>query len=56
MEPVGKYARSGGCLLAFSVVAGAVVGTILGQPSVGFLAGSGVGLFLVVVVLLLDRR
>jgi hypothetical protein len=32
------------------------VGTYLHQPSIGFLAGSGLGLVLVIVVLLLDRR
>jgi hypothetical protein len=56
MEPVGKYARSGGCLLAFSVIAGVAVGTILRQPSIGFLAGSGLGLVLVLTVFVLDRR
>jgi hypothetical protein len=56
MEPVGKYTRSGGCLLAFSVMAGVAVGTILHQPSIGFLAGAALGLFLVLVVFVLDRR
>ena len=56
MESPRPVARSGGCLLAFSVIAGAVVGTIMGQPSIGFLAGSGLGLALVVAVLLLDKR
>ena len=56
MEPARNYTRSGGCLLAFSVIAGVVVGTILGQPSIGFLAGSALGLALVVAVLLLDKR
>ena len=51
-----KYARSGGSLLAFSVLAGAFVGALLGQPSIGFLAGSALGLVLVIAVLLLDRR
>jgi hypothetical protein len=52
----GSLSRSGGCLLAFAVVAGAFVGTILGQPSIGFLAGSALGLALVIIVFLLDRR
>jgi hypothetical protein len=56
MEPVGKFTRSGGCLLAFSVVAGVVVGTVLHQPSIGFLAGSALGLLLVLTVFVLDRR
>jgi len=56
MEPARPYTRSGGCLLAFSVMAGVVVGTILGQPSIGFLAGAALGLILVVVVMVLDKR
>jgi hypothetical protein len=56
MEPARPFTRSGGCLLAFSVIAGAAVGTIFGQPSIGFLAGSALGLALVITVVLLDRR
>lgn len=56
MESGAKFARSGGCLLAFSVVAGTFVGTILGQSSIGFLAGSALGMILVLAVFLLDRR
>jgi F0F1-type ATP synthase assembly protein I len=48
--------RSGGCLLAFTLVAGVVVGMVFGQPSIGFLAGSALGLILVIAVFLLDRR
>ena len=56
MEQGRKLTRSGGCLLAFAVLAGAAVGTILGQPSIGLLAGSALGLALVILVFLLDRR
>ena len=56
MEKPRPVARSGGCLLAFSVLAGAFVGLIFGQPSIGFLAGSAIGLALVLGVFLLDRR
>ena len=57
MEQGGKLARSGGCLLAFSVVAGRRSSArFLGQPSIGFLAGSALGMVLVIAVFLLDRR
>ena len=56
MDQGRNLSRSGGCLLAISVVGGAFVGTVLGQPSIGFLAGSGLGLVLVIAVFLLDRR
>ena len=56
MEDSGKLARSGGFLLAFSLLAGTFVGMILGQPSIGFLAGAALGLILVIAVFLLERR
>jgi hypothetical protein len=56
MEDSRKLARSGGCLLAFALLAGTFVGMVLGQPSIGFLAGSGLGLILVIAVFLLDRK
>ena len=56
MEDGRNLSRSGGCLLAFALVAGTFVGVVLGQPSIGFLAGSALGVALVIVVLLLDRR
>jgi len=43
-------------MLAFTLVAGAAIGIIVGQPSIGILAGSVVGFVLVIVVLVLDRR
>ncbi len=48
-------AKSGGSLLAISVIGGAVGGTLVGEPSIGFLAGTGIGLALLLLVWLLDR-
>lgn len=56
MEPARPFTRSGGCLLAFSVIGGTAVGIILRQPSIGLLAGAALGLALVLVVFVLDRR
>jgi len=50
-----RNARSGGSLLAVSIVAGAVGGTIGGQPSMGFLAGTAAGLIMLLAVWLADR-
>ena len=47
---------AGGFLLCFSLLAGALIGVFLGQPSIGFLAGVGVGLALMILIWLLDRR
>jgi hypothetical membrane protein len=51
-----KATRAGGVLLALSLLAGALIGIFAGQPSIGFLAGAGIGLFLLILVWLLDRR
>ncbi|HEV7660253.1 MAG TPA: hypothetical protein VGO55_10440 [Allosphingosinicella sp.] len=56
MAPDHKAARSGGVLLALSLLAGALIGVFAGQPSIGFLAGAGIGLALLTLVWLLDRR
>ena len=54
--PGRSDARSGGSLLAISIIAGAVGGTLAGEPSIGLLAGAGVGLALLLLVWLIDRR
>ncbi|HEY6916579.1 MAG TPA: hypothetical protein VI381_02965 [Allosphingosinicella sp.] len=51
-----KAPRSAGALLALSILAGAIVGLFLGQPSIGFLAGLGIGIVVTLLVWLLDRR
>ena len=47
---------AGGSLLALSVVAGIVIGTVYRQPSIGFVAGFAIGLALLLLDFLLDRR
>ena len=49
------FPRAGGALLAVSILIGAVVGVYMRQPSIGFIAGLGVGLLLVLAVWLFDR-
>ena len=46
---------AGGSLLAFSILGGIVVGTLYGQPSIGFLGGLGVGILLYGLIWLLTR-
>lgn len=55
MESRGRFTRSGGCLLAFSLIVGVVGGAYSHQPSIGFLAGLGAGLLLLLAVWLFDR-
>jgi hypothetical protein len=47
---------AGGFLLCVSVLAGALTGVFLGQPSIGFLVGVGVGLTIAIATWLLDSR
>ena len=49
------FPRSGGALLAVSILIGAAAGVYMRQPSIGFIAGLGVGLFLLIAVWLIDR-
>lgn len=46
---------AGGSLLALAIVAGAAIGVAMGQPTVGALAGLGVGVFLVLLIWLTGR-
>lgn len=51
-----RYTQAAGSVLAISIIAGAVAGTIVGQPSVGFLVGFAAGLLLAILFWLNDRR
>ena len=55
MEPK-RFPRAGGALLAFAILAGVAAGVLEGQPSIGFLAGLGIGLVLLALVWLWERR
>jgi hypothetical protein len=52
----GRYSQAGGFILAASIIAGTVAGVIVHQSSVGFLAGTGVGILLAVVIWYADSR
>ena len=43
-------------MLAIAIIAGAVAGTIVGQPSIGFLVGLAAGLLLAILFWLNERR
>jgi hypothetical protein len=55
-RPNRRSAQSGGCLLSLAIFAGVAAGLYYGQPSIGFLAGTGVGLVLLLLVYLIDSR
>ncbi|MGE0180546.1 MAG: hypothetical protein AB7O91_12090 [Sphingomonas sp.] len=47
--------RAGGVLLAAAILGGVVIGSALGQPSIGFLAGLGIGLIALILIWAGDR-
>ena len=56
MDRRSRYGQAGGSILAISIIAGTVAGVIVGQPSVGFLVGTGAGALLALLFWLNDRR
>jgi hypothetical protein len=51
-----RYTQAAGSMLAISIIAGAVAGVIVGQPSIGFLAGFAAGVLLAILFWLNERR
>ena len=51
-----RYTQAAGSMLAISIIAGAVAGVIVGQPSIGFLAGAAAGTLLAILYWLNERR
>jgi hypothetical protein len=56
MAPDRKASRAGGALLALSILAGVGIGVYARQPSIGFLAGTGAGLLMLLLIWLRDRK
>jgi uncharacterized membrane protein (UPF0136 family) len=47
--------QAGGFLLALSIIAGTLIGGLMGQPSVGLLVGTAAGILIAVAIWLVDR-
>jgi hypothetical protein len=56
MTEPDRSTAGGGCLIAVAVLAGVVIGLALHQPTIGFLAGLGLGVVAAIWVWLIDRR
>lgn len=48
--------RAGGFLIAVSIMAGTLIGGFLSQPTIGLLAGFGLGVIVALLVWWRDRR
>lgn len=51
-----RYTQAAGSVLAISIIAGAVAGVIVGQPSIGFLVGLAAGVLIALLFWLKERR
>ncbi len=49
-------ARAGGFIIAAAILVGTVGGGMMGQPSIGFLAGAAAGILVAMTIWLRDRR
>lgn len=49
-------AVGGGAPIALAVLLGTIIGALLGQPTIGFLAGLAIGIAAAVAIWRLDRR
>ena len=52
----GKASRAGGVIIAFTVMAGALIGARLGQPSLGTVIGIAMGAAIALGLFIHDRR
>ena len=55
-ETSPKRPRAAGAFLALAILTGTVIGIFQGQPSIGFLAGTAVGVAIALATWLLDRK
>ena len=53
--PSPREPRAAGGLMALAILGGVVIGSILGQPTIGFLAGAAIGVGLLLAFWLIDR-
>lgn len=56
MANTPRNPMAGGFLLAIALIIGVIAGAVMGQPSLGFVIGFGVGVAGLLIVWLLDRR
>lgn len=55
-NPPPRQSTAGGCAIALLAVVGAVIGNIYGEPSIGLLAGVGLGSAIAIGLWLKERN
>jgi len=55
-QPSSSSRSAGGIILALAIMAGAIIGVAIHQPSAGLVIGIAVGALLALVLWLLNRR
>jgi hypothetical protein len=56
MAQRNRSTQAAGFILAISILAGAIGGSIVGEPSIGFLAGLGAGVAVSILFWSIERR
>jgi hypothetical protein len=56
MDGNRRSPQAGGAIIAGSIIAGVVGGSILNQPSIGFLVGAALGIAIAMLIWLRDRK
>lgn len=48
--------QAGGFIIAVTIMAGTIIGGLMGQPTIGLLAGTAIGVIVAIALWLVDRR
>jgi hypothetical protein len=56
MNGGSNRSRGGGAIIAGAIIVGVIAGIMSGQPSIGFLAGAGLGILAALLLYWRDRR
>lgn len=54
-DPTSPKRSAGGVFIAFGIIAGAIIGGVLGQPSIGLIAGLALGCAIALLIWLKER-
>ena len=55
-SPRSKRSSGGGVFIALLTIAGAIIGGLMGQPSIGMLSGIALGVAIAITLWLVERK